>query len=235
MPAYFPENNDALPSDTEVKSLQKINDLLKDGITIGEVEIVPGSQDLPVKQATAANLNATVVQPTAANFNATVVQSTAANFNATVNLKDGSGNAITSTSIGGKQRLDVNLSSAGSTGSATPTTANVFGGTDGTNLRAVRVDTNGRLDTSGTTAAVTTFQTNGSGTLAAADGTRKYFSVFNSGPAILYVRLGTGTPTTTDFSVSLQTGEFYELTDYTGAIQGLYGSAGNTARITIVT
>lgn len=223
MPAYFPENNDALPSDTEVKSLQKINDLLKDGITIGEVEIVPGSQDLPVKQATAANLNATVVQPTAANFNATV------------NLKDGSGNAITSTSIGGKQRLDVNLSSAGSTGSATPTTANVFGGTDGTNLRAVRVDTNGRLDTSGTTAAVSTFTTNGAGTLAASDGTRKYFSVYNSGPAILYVLLGTGTPSATSFSVAVLTGELYENVNYTGAIQGFYASASNTARITIVT
>ena len=32
MPAYFPENNTPLPLDTEVRSLQKINDLLRGGI-----------------------------------------------------------------------------------------------------------------------------------------------------------------------------------------------------------
>lgn len=32
MPAYFPENNNPLPLDTEVRSLQKINDLLRGGI-----------------------------------------------------------------------------------------------------------------------------------------------------------------------------------------------------------
>lgn len=32
MPAYFPENNSPLPLDTEVRSLQKINDLLKNGV-----------------------------------------------------------------------------------------------------------------------------------------------------------------------------------------------------------
>jgi len=199
MPSYFPENNTPLALDTETKSLQKINDLLQTGIVIGEVEIVPGSDPLPVS------------------------------------LRDGSGTAITSTSIGGKQRLDVNLSSAGSTGSAVPSTANVFGGTDGTNLRAVRVDTNGRLDTSGTTAAVSTFTTNGAGTLAASDVTRKYFSVYNSGPATLNVLLGTGTPSATNFSVAVLVGELYENVNYTGAIQGFYASASNTARITIVT
>jgi hypothetical protein len=41
MPSYFPENNDAKPDDTEVRSLQKINDLLSGGITVsvGEVEV----------------------------------------------------------------------------------------------------------------------------------------------------------------------------------------------------
>jgi hypothetical protein len=32
VPAYFPENNNPLPLDTEVRSLQKINDLLKGGV-----------------------------------------------------------------------------------------------------------------------------------------------------------------------------------------------------------
>ena len=34
MPVYFPENNNPLPLDTEVRSLQKINDLLKSGVGI---------------------------------------------------------------------------------------------------------------------------------------------------------------------------------------------------------
>lgn len=66
---------------------------------------------------------------------------------ANTNLRDGAGNAIESTSIGGKRRLDVNLSSAGTTGSSTPSTANLYAGTDGTNLRAVSVDASGRLNT----------------------------------------------------------------------------------------
>lgn len=41
MPSYFPENNTPLPQDSGEKSLQKINDLLVDGISVvvGELEI----------------------------------------------------------------------------------------------------------------------------------------------------------------------------------------------------
>jgi hypothetical protein len=97
-----------------------------------------------------------------------------------VNLQDGSGNAITSSSIAGKQRLDVNLSSAGTIGSSIPTTANLYAGTDGTNMRAVSVDTNGRVNvnqvrgatTIGTLTAGTT-----NGTLFATNSTRNYLLV----------------------------------------------------------
>ena len=97
-----------------------------------------------------------------------------------VNLQDGSGNAITSSSISGKQRLDVNLSSAGTIGSSVPTTANLYAGTDGTNMRAVSVDTNGRVNinqvrgatTIGTLTAGTT-----NGTLFATNSTRNYLLV----------------------------------------------------------
>lgn len=34
MPRYFPENNLALPQDTEVRSLQKINDILENGVSL---------------------------------------------------------------------------------------------------------------------------------------------------------------------------------------------------------
>jgi hypothetical protein len=62
------------------------------------------------------------------------------------NTRDGSGNAITSTVFGSARRLDVNLSSAGTVGSTAPTSANLYGGSDGTNLRAVSVDSSGRVN-----------------------------------------------------------------------------------------
>lgn len=69
-----------------------------------------------------------------------------ANVGGTVNanIRDGSGNNLTSTSIGGLNRLNVTLSSAGSTGTTAPAIANLYGGTDGTNLRAISVDSSGR-------------------------------------------------------------------------------------------
>jgi hypothetical protein len=116
-----------------------------------------------------------------------------------VNLQDGSGNAITSSSIAGKQRLDVNLSSAGTIGSSVPTTANLYAGTDGTNLRAISVDTNGRVNvnqvrgatTIGTLTAGTT-----NGTLFATNSTRNYLLVqCTSGTAYIDTN---GTATTGD-------------------------------------
>ena len=99
---------------------------------------------------------------------------------ANTNLRDGSGNAIESTSIGGKRRLDVNLSSAGTTGSAVPTTANLYAGTDGTNLRAVSVDTAGRVNINqvrGTTTIGTLTAGTTNGTLFASNSTRNYLLV----------------------------------------------------------
>lgn len=74
---------------------------------------------------------------------------------ANTNLRDGSGNPITSTTSGTTRRLDVMLSSGGTTGSAVPTNANLIGGTDGTNLRGLNVDTSGRLNTNINSGTVT--------------------------------------------------------------------------------
>lgn len=99
------------------------------------------------------------------------------------NLRDGSGNALTSTVFGSSRRLDVNLSSAGTTGSATPSTANLYGGTDGTNLRAVSVDTSGRLNANlasvvrGTTTTATLSAGTSQGTLFATNSTRNYLLI----------------------------------------------------------
>ena len=77
--------------------------------------------------------------------NGTIAQITSGTINS--NLRDGSGNAITSTSLSGKQRLDVTLAGGGTVGSASPTFADLVAGTDGTNLRAFSTDTAGRLNT----------------------------------------------------------------------------------------
>jgi len=96
------------------------------------------------------------------------------------NLRDGSGNSLTSTVFGSTRRLDVNLSSAGTTGSAVPTTANLYAGTDGTNLRAVSVDTTGRVNVNpvrGTTTIGTLTAGTTNGTLFATNSTRNYLLV----------------------------------------------------------
>jgi hypothetical protein len=51
---------------------------------------------------------------------------------------------LSTTTIGGTARLNVTLSSAATPGSTAPSYANLYGGTDGTNLRAISVDTSGR-------------------------------------------------------------------------------------------
>lgn len=62
-----------------------------------------------------------------------------------VDLQDGAGTALTSSLINSKQRLDVNLPSEGAPAAAAPVDAVQVGGTDGTNLRALKTDTAGQL------------------------------------------------------------------------------------------
>ena len=86
--------------------LQNITEIGGTALALGQttmsasipVAIASDQSPVTVAQSTAANLNATVVQGTAANLNATVVQGTAANLKASVNLNDGSGTSISSTS-----------------------------------------------------------------------------------------------------------------------------------------
>ena len=108
----------------------------------------------------------------------TLAQVTGGTLNS--NLRDGSGNAITSSTIGTTRRLDVNLSSAGTTGSSTPTIANLYGGTDGTSLRPISTDANGRVNVNqvrGTTTIGTLTAGTTNGTLFATNSTRNYLLV----------------------------------------------------------
>jgi len=126
------------------------------------------------------------------------------------NLRDGSGNAITSTTSGTSRRLDVMLSSAGTNGSATPSVANLYAGTDGTNLRGVSVDTTGRLNVNlassvrGTTTIGTLTAGTTNGTLFATNSTRNYLLVqCTSGTVFIDTN---GTATTAD-GIQLTSGQ----------------------------
>jgi len=123
------------------------------------------------------------------------------------NLRDGSGNAITSTTSGTSRRLDVMLSSAGTNGSAAPGVANLYAGTDGTNLRAISTDTTGRVNvnqTYGTTTIGTLTAGTTNGTLFSSNTNRKYLLVqCTSGTAFIDTN---GTATTSD-GVQLTSGQ----------------------------
>jgi len=62
----------------------------------------------------------------------------------TARLQDASGNNLTSTSIGGVQRLNVSLASAATAGGTLPSFINVHGGTDGSVARTMLLDSSGR-------------------------------------------------------------------------------------------
>jgi len=56
---------------------------------------------------------------------------------------------LSTTTIGGTARLNVTLSSATTIGATAPSYGNLYGGSDGTNLRAILVDSSGRTTVTG--------------------------------------------------------------------------------------
>jgi hypothetical protein len=70
------------------------------------------------------------------------------------------------------------------------------------------------------------------GTIATASTARLGCTVFNSGPGILYVTLGTTTTSTSVYTIRLNSGDYYETpANYTGLIGGIFATAG-TAEVT---
>jgi len=162
-------------------------------------------------------------------------------------VRDGSGNAITSTTFGSSRRLDVNLSSAGTVGSAAPTSANLYAGSDGTNLRAVSVDSSGRVNTningtvavsgSVTASSPTGTLTNSSSTITtggtsqqvvATNSSRKYFAIQNISDTAMYLGVGYTPTTTTGILLSASGGGFVFESSFipTSAINILCATAG---------
>ena len=63
---------------------------------------------------------------------------------------------LSTTTIGGTARLNVTLSSATTIGGTAPSYGNLYGGSDGTNLRAISVDTSGRTVVTGSVSVAST-------------------------------------------------------------------------------
>ena len=80
----------------------------------------------------------------------------------------------------------------------------------------------------------TTFTSTSYGTIATSSTARLGCTIFNEGAGRLYATLGTGTTSTTSYTVSVGSGEYYEVPmNYTGLIGGIFGTAG-TARVTVL-
>jgi hypothetical protein len=80
----------------------------------------------------------------------------------------------------------------------------------------------------------TTFTSTSYGTIATASTGRLGCLIFNEGAGRLHATLGTSTTSTVSYTVSVGSGEYYEVPmNYTGLIGGIFATAG-TARVTIL-
>ena len=88
----------------------------------------------------------------------------------------------------------------------------------------------------GTTVSNTTFSSATSATLASFDFGRKVVTVFNEGPATLFINIGPSA-STTSYQVRLLAGDYWEAPAGQQSLQhsGIFSSAGSTARVTTVT
>ena len=80
----------------------------------------------------------------------------------------------------------------------------------------------------------TTFTSTSYGTIMTASTARLGGQIFNEGAGNLHITLGTGTTSTSSYTVRLSSGDYYEIpSNYTGLVGGIFATAG-TARVTQV-
>lgn len=80
----------------------------------------------------------------------------------------------------------------------------------------------------------TTFTSTSYGTIMTASTARLGGQIFNEGAGNLHITLGTGTTSTSSYTVRLSSGDYYEVpSNYTGLVGGIFATAG-TARVTEV-
>lgn len=91
------------------------------------------------------------------------------------------------------------------------------------------------IDTSSIGATPTNFSSLTYATISASNVSRKGLTIFNEGPGLLYVTLGTSTTTSSSYTVRMSAGDYYEVPfGYIGLVGGIFGTAGN-ARVTEIT
>jgi hypothetical protein len=184
---------------------------------------VTGSGSFTAAQATAANLNATVV----GSGSFTAAQATASSLKAQAQILDSAGSLLTyaATGTAGTPAVDVVSVQGVSSGVAIA----VSGPVTDTQLRASSIPVSDRGSVG--QATVTTFTSTSSLVLMASNSARKLLTVFNEGAGVLYLLYGAGTASITNYSVRINSGDYLEIEKYTGAVTGIFGTAG-TARAT---
>ena len=81
---------------------------------------------------------------------------------------------------------------------------------------------------------VSSFTSTTSSTLKSSNSSRKLLTIYNEGAGNLHVLYGSGTASTTNYSVRLSTGDYLEIEKYTGQVNAIFATAG-TARVTEIT
>jgi len=159
-------------------------------------------------------------------------------------LRDGTGNAITSSARGSQRALSVQIVDGSGNqvttfGSASVSVSN-FPATQPVSLASLPSLVAGSAQigvvsiTQSTTPTVTTFTSITSATLIASNTSRKMLTIQNVGTGILYVLLGSGTASSTNFSLQMNSGDYYENEFYNGQVNAIFASSG-TAYVTSLT
>jgi hypothetical protein len=194
---------------------------------------------VPVSQATAANLNATVV----GSGSFTAAQATASSLKAQAQILDPSGSLLTyaATGTAGTPAVDVVSVQGVSSGVAIATQIRNNAGSPVTYAESgvygnPSVDVISVQNPQGTSATIATFtSTTASSSLVSASTTRKTLTVYNSGPGDLNIS-PTATCTTTNFQIRLASNDYWECPaqQVTLAHTAVYSTSG-TAYVTTVT
>ena len=210
MPAFYPEGDEPKLADPSGRSLHKINNLLK------SIDAKTGSTTItgPVTVSNEVEVTNSTGNPIPVSGTVTAAQATASSLKAQAQLLNASGSVVDYAMTG----------TAGSPASDVVTVQGIVGGTN------IQVSDKG--STGPTT--VTNFTSTSSLALMSANSARKLLAVFNEGAGTLYVLYGAGTASTSNYSVRLNSGDYLEIEKYTGAVTGIFSTAG-TARVTEVT
>jgi len=154
--------------------------------------------------------------------------------------------SLSTTTIGGTARLNVTLSSATTIGATVPSYGNLYGGSDGTNLRAISVDTSGRTVVTGSVSVASTTVTisaqpsgalttrfgsvvtaNTAGiTTAVTNTSRKYLLAQNISAGTVTIGIGFSPTTTQGIQLTAGAGLTFDSFVPTGAVYWLGATTG---------